>query len=79
MYVRDQVRTMESLRTTPSLILAILGLYISHIQKLSFYLRLGISKGFHELHKNEFENFLKSDDSALESLELLSLKSFSTR
>ena len=37
-------------------------------------LRLGLGTGAHELHKIEFEKFLKSDDSALESLELLTLK-----
>ena len=33
-------------------------------------MRLGLDKGAHELPKNEFEIFVKSDDSALESLEL---------
>ena len=32
---------------------------------------LGSGRGAHRLHKNEFRNFLKSDDSALELLELL--------
>ena len=36
-------------------------------------MKLGLNKGAHKLHKNEFENSLKSDDSALESLELLVL------
>ena len=35
-----------------------------------FYLRIGTGKGAFKLHKNEFKNSPKSDDSALESLEL---------
>ena len=58
------------LRTTPSLIWPFSGLYISLIAYSNLYLRLGLDKGAHELLENEFRNFLKSADSALESLEL---------
>ena len=60
----------RDLRTTPSLIWPFSGLYISLIAYSNLYLRLGLDKGAHELLENEFRNFLKSADSALESLEL---------
>ena len=41
------------------------------MHSFDLYLRLGSCKGAHKTSKNEFKFFLKSDDSALELLELL--------